>query len=101
MRKMVVAGILAAGMTLVLLPQAFSQEGTGGARGGTGGATGGNITGTNPGQGPGFAAGFGQAPVGHRQPTVQDVPRNENSAIDAMDKLDKELDRKLTICRGC
>jgi hypothetical protein len=39
--------------------------------------------------------------MGHRQPTAGGVPQNENGAIDAMTKLDKELDRKLNICRGC
>jgi len=92
MGKVRIAGLLVAGMTLSLSPHGFSQ--------GTGGTAG-----TNPGlsappvpqQGPGYD----QAPIGHRQPTAQDVPRNESSTIDAMDKSDKELDRKLNICRGC
>jgi len=42
------------------------------------------------------------APVGHRQPTAQDVPRQDTSADDAMKKMDEDLDRKLkSICRGC
>ncbi len=95
MRKVLIAGLLAAGMTVVLSSQSFSQ-GTGGASGATGGATGGS-TGAAipvPQRGPGFAAGSNDAPIGQRQPTAQDVPQNENSAIDAMTKMDKELDRK-------
>jgi hypothetical protein len=96
MRKMLIVGFLTAGMTLALSPMAFSQ--------GTGGGTGPSPSpGTSPlpqGQ-PGFAAGGGGAPIGHRQPTAQDVPRDESKTIDAVDKLDKELDRKLGICRGC
>ncbi len=96
MRRVLIAGFLAAEATLVLSPQAFSQS------------TGATI-GTNPAQpvipvpqpGPGFAAGGGGAPVGHRQPTAKDVPQNESSTIDVIDKLDEELNRKLTICRGC
>ena len=45
-----------------------------------------------------------QAPVGHRQPTAQDVQgvREDNSADQAMKKTDDDLDKKLKgICRGC
>src|SRR5215470_10623043 len=45
-----------------------------------------------------------QAPVGHRQPTVKDVPnvRESHSADDAMKKIDENLKKKLGgICRGC
>jgi hypothetical protein len=38
------------------------------------------------------------APVGHRQPRVGDVP-NERDVI--RNESDVELDRKLSICRGC
>jgi hypothetical protein len=46
------------------------------------------------------------APVGHRQPTARDVPATaatpQNSAEDAMKKMDQDLDRKMkNICRGC
>ena len=45
-----------------------------------------------------------QAPVGHRQPRVGDVP-NEKNLSDPNDPLSKEnaaLDRKIkSICRGC
>jgi hypothetical protein len=45
-----------------------------------------------------------QAPVGHRQPTVQDVQnvQKSNSADEAMRKIDDNLKKKLQgICRGC
>jgi hypothetical protein len=45
-----------------------------------------------------------QAPVGHRQPRVGDLP-NEKNLSDPNDTLGKEnaaLDRKIkSICRGC
>ena len=44
------------------------------------------------------------APVGHRQPTAQDVQdvQQDNSANQAMKKMDQDLDKKLKgICRGC
>jgi hypothetical protein len=44
------------------------------------------------------------APVGHRQPTAQDVEgvQQDNSADQAMKKMDEDLDKKLKgICRGC
>ena len=43
------------------------------------------------------------APVGHRQPHQADVPQPE--AVSAWERqqqqLDRELDRKIVICRGC
>jgi len=44
-----------------------------------------------------------QAPVGHRQPRPRDVPEiTQLSPIDSeLRRLDEEVDRKLTICRGC
>ena len=44
-----------------------------------------------------------QAPVGHRQPKVVDVPRDTQlSAFEAEQRrLDAELNKKLVICRGC
>jgi hypothetical protein len=43
------------------------------------------------------------APVGHRQPHRAEVPQGEDvSAWERQQQqLDQELDRKLTICRGC
>ncbi len=47
------------------------------------------------------AEGRTQAPVGHRQPRPQDVPsstlRDEGREFEA----ERELDKKLEICRGC
>jgi hypothetical protein len=45
-----------------------------------------------------------QAPVGHRQPTAQDVQNVQqgHSADDAVKKIDDNLKKKLQgICRGC
>jgi hypothetical protein len=44
-----------------------------------------------------------EAPVGHRQPRVGDVPDERNlSSSDQMAKEDAALDRKIkSICRGC
>ncbi|WP_426524443.1 hypothetical protein [Bradyrhizobium sp. McL0615] len=54
--------------------------------------------------GGGGGGGVIQAPVGHRQPRVSDVPSEKNLS-DPNDPLSKEnqaLDRKIkSICRGC
>jgi len=45
-----------------------------------------------------------RAPVGHRQPTVQNAQdiRENSSADQAMRKIDEDLKKKLRgICRGC
>ncbi|HET6941009.1 MAG TPA: hypothetical protein VFH89_02490 [Sphingomicrobium sp.] len=44
-----------------------------------------------------------RAPIGHRQPLQADVPQDESiSAWERQqDRLNRELDRKLMICRGC
>jgi hypothetical protein len=45
-----------------------------------------------------------EAPVGHRQPTAQDVQgvQEDNTADRAMKKIDDDLKKKLKgICRGC
>ena len=57
-------------------------------------------------QGGGKSQGYvPQAPVGHRQPTTQDVQKNvqeSHSANEAMKKIDEDLKKKLQgICRGC
>jgi hypothetical protein len=42
------------------------------------------------------------APVGHRQPQTKDVaPADMPPADQATRELDKALEKKLTICRGC
>jgi len=43
-----------------------------------------------------------QAPVGHRQPRISDVPAVGLSASDIeLRREDELIDRKLLICRGC
>ena len=44
-----------------------------------------------------------QAPVGHRQPTAADVPKDltKNVETQTREKRDRDLDSKLQICRGC
>ena len=45
-----------------------------------------------------------QAPVGHRQPRVSDLPseKNLNDPNDPLSKENRALDRKIkSICRGC
>jgi len=125
---MVIAALLTGGIALALPPEALAQ--TGGSAGGATAASPGTTaivppqtppTGqTNPGVTPsapgpsniapgsssssGTAAprpGFAQGGGGHRQPRANDVPQNERSADDAIKELDKELSRKLSICRGC
>jgi hypothetical protein len=43
------------------------------------------------------------APVGHRQPQLADVPKSETASAweRQQQQFDRELDRKLIICRGC
>lgn len=48
--------------------------------------------------------GIPEAPIGHRQPRVTDVPNEKNlsNPSDPMNKEDAALDRKIkSICRGC
>jgi hypothetical protein len=50
----------------------------------------------------GGMVGQGAAPVGHRQPTAKDVPRDPANPPVEMTKEDRVLDRALKgICRGC
>ena len=43
-----------------------------------------------------------EAPVGHRQPRVQDLPRKVQETEGSRSKGETELDDKLkSICRGC
>jgi hypothetical protein len=44
-----------------------------------------------------------QAPVGHRQPSAADLPDNFTPVPSdlELEALDKAIDQKLTICRGC
>ena len=80
MRKIILSAAL---MVLTVCPDAFAQSSA------------------MPKNSPSPAA---QAPVGHRQPRVGDVP-NEKNLSDPNDPLSKEnaiLDKKIkSICRGC
>jgi hypothetical protein len=84
MRKIVVA------VSLLVLLGGGAVAQTGGTKGST---SGGATSGSPP-----------QAPVGHRQPRVSDVPSEKNLS-DPNDPLSKEnqaLDKKIkSICRGC
>ena len=54
--------------------------------------------------GGGGGGGVIQAPVGHRQPRVSDVPSEKNLSDpnDPLSKENRDLDRKIkSICRGC
>jgi len=42
-----------------------------------------------------------EAPVGHRQPRVSDVPPQSTTEIERLTPEDAAIDRKLGICRGC
>jgi hypothetical protein len=44
---------------------------------------------------------IGQAPVGHRQPHLRDVPSEIPGELDRLTEEDVAVDRKLNICRGC
>ena len=41
------------------------------------------------------------APIGHRQPRVQDIDSRETAIIERIDQENATLDRRLNICRGC
>jgi hypothetical protein len=51
-----------------------------------------------PPQATGQAPRENRAPIGHRQPTVKDVPPEYDLAPNPESR---ELDQKLNICRGC
>ena len=44
-----------------------------------------------------------QAPIGHRQPRAADIPAHRSSADEDawLNRVNRDVDRKLTICRGC
>jgi hypothetical protein len=43
-----------------------------------------------------------QASIGHRQPEVTDIGKVQPSPSDLeLQALDRTIDKKLTICRGC
>ncbi len=58
---------------------------------------------TNLGRPPAGSTAGGQAPVGHRQPSLQHVPTTPNAVSpEETNKIDQELNRKMkSICTGC
>ncbi|WP_024511000.1 hypothetical protein [Bradyrhizobium sp. ARR65] len=42
-----------------------------------------------------------RAPIGHRQPQAKDVPSENPSDLERVSEEDRDVDRKLMICRGC
>ena len=42
-----------------------------------------------------------EAPIGHRQPTVEDVPSSVLHDEGTTTQNQRDLDKKLDICRGC
>ena len=44
-----------------------------------------------------------QAPIGHRQPRAADLPTvmPRDSSDEWLDRVNRDIDRKLDICRGC
>ena len=89
MRKTILSIAL---VVLIGGPDAFAQGSSSVSKNSGGGGSGGG------------GGGVIQAPVGHRQPRISDVP-NEKNLSDPNDPLSKEnaaLDRKIkSICRGC
>jgi hypothetical protein len=47
------------------------------------------------------AAGRIEAPVGHRQPRAQDLPRDVRQDEGGRTEEQIEFDKRLSICRGC
>ena len=47
------------------------------------------------------ATGAWEAPTGHRQPVISDLPDDVQQSEGAISEREKELDRKLNICREC
>ena len=86
MKKLIIAALA---LTFAANAAAFAQSGRGKAS--TTDSMGGNRPMTT------------EAPVGHRQPRVSDVPDERNlGSSDQMTKEDAALDRKIkSICRGC
>ena len=43
------------------------------------------------------------APVGHRQPQASELPANaaRDPSDEWLDRINRDIDRKLQICRGC
>jgi len=49
----------------------------------------------------GQAGGVREAPVGHRQPRVKDLPSGRNETPPIRSPEEQDVDRKLRICRDC
>jgi len=85
MKKTIISMAL---LALIGVPGAIAQSGSKGT------STGSTINGTVP-----------EAPIGHRQPRVGDVPQTSGSPNEKEDFLAKEnakLDKSVkSICRGC
>ena len=91
------AGTPSPSATVPVQPQApvTGQTNPGVAPNAPGPSTATTPSGTSPTvQQPGYAS-------SHRQPHAQDVPQGDPSSADPIKELDKEIDRKLSICRGC
>ena len=83
MNNMKKTAISLALLILIGAPAAIAQTGTGSS-------------------GASKSGGLPQAPIGHRQPTRNDVPSEKNPANDPISKEDALLDKKIkSICRGC
>jgi hypothetical protein len=41
------------------------------------------------------------APIGHRQPRLRDLPSEAPGELEHISEEDRALDRRLIICRGC
>ena len=84
---------------LLMASGALAQSSSGGsAASGTAASGGPATTGMAP-----PPQGAPQAPVGHRQPKLSDLPAESQNAATTTERSarDRELDRKLQICRGC
>jgi hypothetical protein len=47
------------------------------------------------------AAGIPQAPVGHRQPTIRDLPPEIRPPVQSPAPAQRGIDQDLRICSGC
>jgi hypothetical protein len=85
MNNMKKTALLLALLIVIGAPTAIAQTGTGSS-------------------GASKSGGVPQAPIGHRQPTRNDVPNEKNlgNPNDPINKEDAALDKKIkSICRGC
>jgi hypothetical protein len=59
------------------------------------------ITVARPAAAQAVAQGAADAPIGHRQPNAGNVPTEAKRRQQMIDTQDRELDKRLNICRGC